>query len=160
MANFERAATLGAEIGGHSVSGHVCACGKITDIRRREQDVRVDISLPEEWHRFVLEKGYIAVDGVSLTVGEVREGKEKKRPSLSFSFIECISIASTCSPTCPAQVDESLHSFCVYLIPETLRVTTLGRKSVGDRVNIEVEAQTQAIVTTVERVLRQKKITT
>jgi len=45
-------------------------------------------------------------------------------------------------------------SFNVYLIPETLRVTVLGLKGVGDAVNIEVEAQTQAIVDTVERMLK------
>lgn len=44
-------------------------------------------------------------------------------------------------------------SFSVYLIPETLRVTTLGRVSEGDRLNVEIDAQTQAIVDTVERIL-------
>jgi riboflavin synthase len=68
----------------------------------------------------VLPKGFIAVDGCSLTVGEV-DGRR----------------------------------FSVYLIPETLRVTVFGFKGVGDLVNIEVEAQTQAIVDTVERVIGQ-----
>lgn len=45
--------------------------------------------------------------------------------------------------------------FTVYLIPETLRVTVLGTKREGDSVNIEVEAQTQAIVNAVERVVKQ-----
>lgn len=58
--------------------------------------------------KYILPKGFVAVDGISLTVGEVGE-----------------------------------NSFCVYLIPETLRVTTLGVRKEGDAVNIEIEAQTQ-----------------
>ena len=60
--------------------------------------------------KYILPKGFIAVDGISLTVGEVGE-----------------------------------DSFIVYLIPETLRVTTLGRQREGDAVNIEIEAQTQVL---------------
>ena len=45
------------------------------------------------------------------------------------------------------------NSFNVWLIPETLRVTTFGQRKVGDAVNIELDAQTVAIVDTVERVL-------
>jgi riboflavin synthase len=47
-------------------------------------------------------------------------------------------------------------TFSVYLIPETLRVTVLGGKDEGDLVNIEIDAQTQAIVDTVERVVEQR----
>lgn len=61
--------------------------------------------------KYILPKGFIAVDGISLTVGEVGE-----------------------------------DSFTVYLIPETLRVTTLGRQREGDAVNIEIEAQTQVLL--------------
>lgn len=60
--------------------------------------------------KYILPKGFIAVDGISLTVGEVGD--------------DC---------------------FTVYLIPETLRVTTLGVRAVGDAVNLEVEAQTQVL---------------
>eukprot|EP00967_Tisochrysis_lutea_P099381 scaffold147587_cov22-Tisochrysis_lutea.AAC.1 len=52
-------------------------------------------------------------------------------------------------------VQVTSDSFTVYLIPETLRATVLGIKGVGDKVNIEVETQTQAIVDTVERVVAQ-----
>lgn len=55
----------------------------------------------------------------------------------------------------PAPPQVTPTSFNVYLIPETLRVTVLGLKGVGDAVNIEVETQTQAIVDTVERVVAQ-----
>ena len=69
-----------------------------------------------------MEKGYIAVDGISLTVGEVREGV-----------------------------------FSLHIIPETLRLTTLLSKEVGDAVNLEIDSTTQTIVATVERVLEEKR---
>ena len=47
--------------------------------------------------------------------------------------------------------------FCVHLIPETLERTTLGKKRLGDRVNIEIDPQTQAVVDTVERVMAAKE---
>ena len=47
--------------------------------------------------------------------------------------------------------------FCVRLIPETLELTTLGKKRLGDRVNIEIDPQTQAVVDTVERVMAAKE---
>jgi len=72
--------------------------------------------------KFILHKGFIALDGSSLTVGEVRpEG-----------------------------------SFDVHLIPETLRVTNFAQKRVGDRVNVELDSRTVAIVETVERVLAER----
>ena len=68
--------------------------------------------------KYVLPKGFIAVDGCSLTVGEV---------------------------------DKTTGRFNVWLIPETMRVTVLGTKNVGDTVNVEIESQTQVIVDTIER---------
>ncbi len=66
------------------------------------------MQVPQKFMKYILRKGFIAVDGISLTVGEVEE-----------------------------------DIFTVYLIPETLRVTNLGTRAVGDLVNLEVEAQTQ-----------------
>jgi len=75
----------------------------------------------------VFAKGFVAVDGCSLTVGEVERGDER-------------------------------DSFSVYLIPETLRVTTLGGYTPGDAVNIEADASTVAVVETVARVLAEKNL--
>ena len=72
--------------------------------------------------KYVQEKGYLAIDGISLTVGEL-----------------------------------SKTGFDLHLIPETLGVTTIGSKQVGERVNIEVDSMTQTIVSTVERILEGKK---
>ena len=68
------------------------------------------LQVPPKFVKYILPKGFVAVDGISLTVGEVGE-----------------------------------DSFSVYLIPETLRVTTLGMRKEGDAVNIEIEAQTQVL---------------
>jgi riboflavin synthase len=117
--NYERSARVGDEIGGHNVSGHVHTKARVAAVEETPNNRRVVFELPDEaWMRYILPKGFVAVDGCSLTVGEV-EGR----------------------------------TFSVYLIPETLRVTVFGTKGVGDSVNIEVEAQTQAIVDTVERVV-------
>jgi riboflavin synthase len=117
--NYERSARVGDEIGGHNVSGHVHTTAAISAVQETPNNRRVVFELPDDaWMKYILPKGFIAVDGCSLTVGEV-EGR----------------------------------TFSVYLIPETLRVTVFGSKGVGDSVNIEVEAQTQAIVDTVERVV-------
>ena len=69
------------------------------------------------------EKGFIAVDGISLTVGKT----------------------------------DGVDGFEVHIIPETLRLTTLGSKGVGDLVNIEIDAMTQAIVETTKRLMAEKE---
>lgn len=122
--NFERSARVGDEIGGHTVSGHVQTTARIDSVTIGDGKTRMDFSLSDPfWKKYVLQKGFVSIDGCSLTVGETTgEG-----------------------------------GFCVYLIPETLRVTVLGDKAVGDFVNVEVEAQTQAIVDTVERVLAERE---
>ncbi|WP_110648323.1 riboflavin synthase subunit alpha [Salinicola peritrichatus] len=116
--NLERAARFGDEIGGHSMSGHIMGMVTVAEIDEAPNNRRLWFELPDALARFVFDKGYIGIDGISLTVGSVEGGR-----------------------------------FCVNLIPETLARTTIGERVPGDRVNIEVDPQTQAIVETVERVL-------
>lgn len=72
--NFERSARVGDEIGGHTVSGHVQTVGEIKSIERTEDNVRMEFMMKDvSWMKYVLPKGFIAVDGCSLTVGEVTE---------------------------------------------------------------------------------------
>ncbi|KAL3147131.1 hypothetical protein ABBQ38_015087 [Trebouxia sp. C0009 RCD-2024] len=118
--NFERSARMGDEIGGHHVSGHVHTTAQVRQIEETENNRRLTFQVPKEWMKYILPKGFIAVDGCSLTVGETGE-----------------------------------DWFSIYLIPETLRVTVLGTKQQGDTVNLEIDAQTQAIVDTVEKVVQQ-----
>ncbi|MGY0616038.1 riboflavin synthase subunit alpha [Vibrio sp. FJH11] len=121
--NIERAAKFGDEIGGHSMSGHISLMATIADVIDTPNNRTIWFELPKESMKYVLAKGYIGIDGCSLTIGEVQESR-----------------------------------FSVHLIPETLQRTLFGERTKGDRVNIEFDPQTQAIVDTVERVLAAKKI--
>lgn len=121
--NIERAMQMGTEIGGHILSGHVYCTADIVERLPSENNLQIWFQLPnQDTMKYVLTKGFIAVDGISLTIGEVRE--------------QC---------------------FCVNLIPETIHRTLIGKKAVGEKVNIEIDPQTQAIVDTVERYLAQKE---
>jgi riboflavin synthase len=121
-ANFERAARFGDEIGGHLLSGHVSTTVPLVGREEREGNLTLWFGNEAGVGRYLLPKGYVAIDGCSLTLGEV-----------------------------------SAARFAVHLIPETRRVTTLDALRPGDRVNLEVDAQTQAVVDTVERVLALQK---
>ena len=102
--NLERPVTLQDRLGGHLVQGHVDGTGTILARTPSEHWEAVRVSLPDDLGRYVVEKGSITVDGVSLTV-----------------------------------VEAARDSFTVSLIPTTLGLTTLGSKSVGDPVNLEVD---------------------
>ena len=118
--NVERSAKQGAEIGGHMISGHIDSIASIASIEEPENNRFVSYQLPARLMKYIFEKGFVSVNGCSLTV---------------------------------AKVDRKQHQFTVRYIPETLRVTTHGRKALGELVNIEIDRQTQTIVDTVERVL-------
>ncbi|EPC04602.1 riboflavin synthase subunit alpha [Litchfieldella anticariensis FP35 = DSM 16096] len=124
--NIERAARFGDEIGGHAMSGHVICLAELVELEEAPDNRRLWFELPAEYARFLFDKGYVGVDGISLTIGEVRRAG-------------------------------GVAHFCVNLIPETLSRTTLGERGPGDRVNIEIDPQTQAIVETVERVLASRQ---
>jgi len=117
--NVERAAKEGAEVGGHVLSGHIDFHATIASIRTPENNRVLRIAVPAPWMRYVFAKGYIAVDGASLTVAEAH------RDAGDAGWFE------------------------VWLIPETLRMTTFANKREGDALNIEIERQTQVIVDTV-----------
>lgn len=69
--NFERAARIGDEIGGHLLSGHVHTQAKTARIERTENNVTLKFEVPSPWLAYIFPKGFIAVDGASLTVGTV-----------------------------------------------------------------------------------------
>ena len=124
--NVERAAKQGAEVGGHVLSGHVDCRGTLVALREPENNRVLRIALPAPWMRYVFAKGYIAVDGASLTVAEA------------------------------ARERDDGGWFEVWLSPETLRMTSFGHKRVGDALNIEIERQTQVIVDTVRDAVEQR----
>ncbi len=71
--NLERAMKADARLGGHFVTGHVDAVGKIKDIRTLPNYVEYRISLKKDLMRYVVPKGSVAIDGISLTVGKVKK---------------------------------------------------------------------------------------
>jgi riboflavin synthase len=109
--NLERAVTPTTRLGGHVVQGHVDGTGAVVSRTPSEHWEVVEISLPAELERYLVPKGSITVDGISLTVVEVHE----------------------------PVVEPAETSFTVSLIPETLARTTLGFKQPGDVVNLEVD---------------------
>ncbi|MDI6787600.1 MAG: riboflavin synthase [Planctomycetota bacterium] len=104
LVNIETAILSGEPFGGHFVQGHIDAVGRISNILKQKGECRMQITCPATITDSIIEKGSIAIDGVSLTVVSVR-------PKI----------------------------FSVALIPHTLDNTILGKKKVGDKVNLEVD---------------------
>ena len=69
--NLERSLKMGDEIGGHPVSGHIHGISKVISIDKRDQSWDVKFSVESFMHDYMLHKGYVAINGCSLTVGEV-----------------------------------------------------------------------------------------
>jgi riboflavin synthase len=126
--NLERAVTPHTRLGGHLMQGHVDGVGRVLTRTAGDAWEVVRIALPPELARYVVEKGSIAVDGVSLTVSAVSD----------------VGVDG-------AGADTAIPDpwFEVSLIPTTLRETTLGARTPGDTVNLEVDV----IAKYVERLL-------
>jgi len=73
LVNLERAMLAGGRFGGHFVQGHVDATGEIIDLSPQGNDHRLEISLPEDIHKLCIDKGSLAIDGISLTIAELTE---------------------------------------------------------------------------------------
>jgi len=69
--NLERSLKVGDEIGGHAVSGHIHCQGKVTQVDESENNVAMWIEVPEQYLAYLFAKGFIAVNGASLTIGQV-----------------------------------------------------------------------------------------
>ena len=108
--NLERAMNAATRFGGHMVLGHVDGVGTVVSHEPSDNWEWVRLSIPEDLTKYVVLKGSITIDGISLTVNEIIGNV------LGFS-----------------------------LIPETLRLTTLGSKQPGDKVNIEVDVMAKHI---------------
>ncbi|GAA4060219.1 riboflavin synthase [Microbacterium laevaniformans] len=107
--NLERAMAVHGRLGGHIVQGHVDGTGTVREVRPGAQWRVIRISLPADLAPLVVDKGSIAVDGVSLTVSNASDA------AAADAWFE------------------------VSLIPETLEATTLGDRVAGDRVNLETD---------------------
>lgn len=71
--NYERAARFGDEIGGHQMSGHIIAMAEVTKVLESENNRQVWFRMPHDLMRYVFTKGYIGIDGISLTIGDVKD---------------------------------------------------------------------------------------
>lgn len=121
--NVERSFRVGDEIGGHILSGHVSGAVTVVRVDEAENLRNLFFAVPRPLMKYLTLKGFVALDGASLTI---------------------------------AHHDAGAAEIGVSLIPETIARTTLGTVGAGERVNIEVDAQTQTIVETVERVLAER----
>ncbi len=104
LVNLERPLRFSDRLGGHLITGHVDCTGKIKSIFKKDGSLVYELELSGEYSPYLVKKGSVAVDGISLTVVDVKKS-----------------------------------SFTVWVIPFTLQNTTLGRKRVGDLVNIETD---------------------
>ena len=107
--NIEPSLRMGDELGGHIVTGHVDAVGEVTRAKEEGDSWRVDVLAPKELAPFIAPKGSITVQGVSLTVNEIRDE------------------------------DDGSCTFMLNIIPHTGEVTTLGALKAGDQVNLEID---------------------
>lgn len=119
--NVERSLRYGDEVGGHLLSGHIIGRGLISKADQVGDGAQYSIMAPLDVRKYIVSKGYVGIDGISLTIGDVSEDR-----------------------------------FDLHLIPETLRLTTIGDKQVGDAVNLEIDSTTMMIVETVERMMKEK----
>ncbi|GAC68779.1 riboflavin synthase [Gordonia soli] len=108
--NLERAMAAGGRFGGHIVQGHVDGVGEVVSVSPSEHWTVVRIAVPDAISRYIVEKGSITVDGVSLTVSALSDGAPGEQTWFEIS-----------------------------LIPTTLDETTLGSVSIGDPVNLEAD---------------------
>ena len=102
--NLERALKLTDRLGGHIVTGHIDGIGVIVGKRQETEFIHLRLRIPKSISRYVVQKGAIAIDGISLTVNECQDEEVK-----------------------------------MVLIPDTIEKTTLVKKRVGDRVNVETD---------------------
>ena len=82
--NLERSLRMGDELGGHIVTGHVDGVAEVTDVREEGGSHRVGLRIPDDLARFVAPKGSITLDGVSLTVNDVRQAEDGTHASVNI----------------------------------------------------------------------------
>ena len=107
--NLERALRLGDELGGHLVTGHVDGVGNVVGTCPEGASLKIGISAPADLGPYIAAKGSITIDGVSLTVNEVRDA------------------------------DDGTTHFSVNIIPHTAEHSTLGAIEPGRQLNLEID---------------------
>lgn len=118
LVSIERSAVIGAEIGGHAMYGHIYGMGEIVTRQTNQDNLQLSIACTPEMMQYIFEKGFIGVNGSSLTVNAV---------------------------------DLKSNTFTINLIPHTLAVTDFANKKIGDKVNLELDANIITMVETLHR---------
>jgi riboflavin synthase len=107
--NLERSLCMGDELGGHIVTGHVDAVAEVAGVCPEGDSLKIGVSVPRRLSPMIAPKGSITLDGVSLTVNDVRDAE-----------------------------DDATH-FSVNVIPHTAQHTTFGSIAAGRQLNVEVD---------------------
>lgn len=107
--NLERSLRMGDELGGHIVTGHVDAVAEVVGVCPEGDSTRIGVSVPRALGPMIAPKGSISLDGVSLTVNDVRDD------------------------------DDATTHFSINIIPHTAQNTTLGEIKPGRQLNVEVD---------------------
>lgn len=137
--NIEPSMHLGDEIGGHFVLGHVDGVGEVTAKFVDGENTHMRFKVPEQLARYVVDKGSIAIDGISLTICD--PAPSPTSPKASSDRPVALAEAGS-SPITGGETTE----FDVWLLPLTLERTTFGFKDVGDKVNLEADYLLKAVL--------------
>ncbi len=121
LVNVERALPADGRFDGHVVQGHVDGTAEVTGIEEIGDDWEFRFSVPEDLERYLVEKGSVTVDGISLTIADLA------------------SEARSASDSASGQRPRAAEDFGVAIIPATYELTTLSQKDVGDPVHLEVD---------------------
>jgi len=122
LVNLELPLRSGDPLGGHLVQGHVDATVEVLSLRKEGAGKRLAVKVPTPWLPYLVRKGSLALDGVSLTVAAVKK-----------TGVE------------------------VVLVPHTLKNTTLGEKTQGDRLNLETDVVSKQVARFVGKVVKRRK---
>ena len=127
--NLERAMPANGRFGGHIVEGHVDGTGQITEKKRDDNAVWIRVEAPPEVLRYVVEKGSVTIDGISLTVAAVTAH------DFSVSVIPHTAEVTTLG----SKKEGDIVNFSVSIIPHTGGQTTLLYRRPGEQVNLETD---------------------
>ena len=124
--NLERSLRMGDELGGHILSGHISDTATIKKLISFDTTKTFILTMSKKWQSYLMPKTYIALDGISLTIGDVF-----KQPVADLDTVD----------------------FSIHLIPDTLKKTTLQFKKESDRINVEFNVLVKTIVETTKQYL-------
>lgn len=123
--NLEPSLSVGDAMGGHFVSGHVDGLAQVVAAEKSGDSTIWEFEVPPALARFIAPKGSVTLDGVSLTVNEVRDQESEIRGQNKSSLTSDPRTLTT--------------TFTVNIIPHTAKVTGFGSLKVGDSVNLEID---------------------